>query len=132
MAEAGVWKVGDWVVFDLSIGQIKELSDGFASFSEGFFETSGMLADRFRPLTLRNKRIVETFDTYYSRLREIDGEGGFNYPDISRYFAQLTLSAIDADDDSAKIFYDKGAAFAFEARSYPSVIDGVRLFRPKR
>ncbi len=102
------YKAGDWVIYGLNVGQIKELRDGGnASFSDGFFETSGRLTDEFRPLTLKNKRIVETFDIYYNRLREIDGEAGFNYPDISRYFSQLALDAIDAAGDG-KEFYDKG------------------------
>ncbi len=78
------WNVGDWVIYRLDIGQIKELRpDGMASFSEGFFETSGKLVDGFRPLTLRNKRIIETIDIIYNRLRSINGEAGFNYPRIS-------------------------------------------------
>lgn len=125
------WKAGDWVVFDRSVGQIKELrDDNCASFSDGMFETSGRLADRFRPLTLRNKRIVETFDAYYNRLHEIDGNAGFNYPDISRYFSQLALDAIDADEEGSKQFYDKAQQFAVEARDYKAVIQGVSLFRP--
>src|SRR5690242_4509095 len=101
------WKVGDWVVYDMKIGQIKELrEDGFQSFSDGWCEHSGALMDGFRPLTLRSKRIVETFDIYYNRLRKLPGEVGFNYPDIHRYFTQLTLQAIDGDDKDATP-YDK-------------------------
>lgn len=125
------WKAGDWVVFDLDVGQIKELrSEGGASFSDGFCETSGRLSDRFRPLTLRNKRIVETFDIYYGRLRQIDGEAGFNYPDIHRYFSRLALEAIDGDGSSQAPF-DKAQAFVAEARHYTATIDGVPLFRRK-
>ena len=123
------WKAGDWVVFELDVGQIKELrDDGCASFSDGFCETSGRLVDRFRPLTLKNKRITETFNIYYKRLGEIDGQAGFNYPDINRYFSQLALHAIDATDDG-KEFYDKGNEFVSAARDYTPVIDGVNLFR---
>jgi len=124
------WKVGDWVVFDLQIGQITDLREnGSASFSVGFCETSGRLAYRFRPLTLRNKNIVESFDAYYNQLREIDGFGGFNYPDISQYFAQLALDAIDTEKNDE--FYTKAHEFAREARDYKPVIQGVRLFRPR-
>ncbi len=127
------WKVGDWVIFELSIGQIKELRDepykGSASFSDGSFETSGMLTDRFRPLTLRNKRTVEWFDTYYNYLREINGEAGFNYPDIFRYFANLALEAIDSDPENKKP-YEKAEQFLNEAREYKPVIHGTNLFRP--
>lgn len=127
------WKAGDWCVFDLSVVQIKELGEGgCATVSDSFFETSGMLVERLRPLTLRNKRIVETFDTYYNRLREINGEGGFNYPRIFSYFSQLALNAIDVGDTAdAKVFFDKGGDFVNAARDYKPVIDGVQLFRPK-
>ena len=125
------WKAGDWVIFDLSVGQIKELRDeGCASFSDGTFETSGRLTDRFRPLTLRTKRTVEAFDIYYNRLREIDGESGFNYPRIHQHFAQLALDAIDgAEDDKAP--YELAQQFVKDARDYKTIIQDVPLFRPK-
>lgn len=122
------WNVGDWVIFDLSIGQIKKLDGVIAYFSDGWCETSGQLIDRFRPLTLANKRVVETFDIYYKRLNEIDGDAGFNYPDISQYFAHLALELIDGGD--AKALYDKGNQFVADARTYKETIQGVRLFRP--
>lgn len=125
------WNAGDWVVFDRAVGQIKEMrEDGSASFSDGWFETSGRLVDRFRPLTLKNKRIVEWFDAVYDRLREIDGEAGFNYPDISRHFSSMALSAIDTDGEG-KEFYDKANEFVAAARDYKPLIQGVQLFRPK-
>jgi len=122
-------KVGDWVVFDMKIGQIKKLEE-FDEFSDGMFSTSGRLADRFRPLTLRNKRIAETMDHYYRSLNEIDGERGFNYPDISRHFSQMTLNAIDGPD-SEKMF-EGAQSFVRRARDYERVIDGVHLFRRSR
>lgn len=127
------WKAGDWVVFDMSVGQIKEIRKGkAASFSDGWFETFGMLADRFRPLTLKNKQIVEWFETVYDRLHEIDGEAEFNYPRISQYFSELALKAIDApDDEKAKQFYDKASDFVREARDHKSIIQDIPLFRPQ-
>lgn len=124
------WKAGDWAVLDMDVGQIKELrDDGMATFSDGFFEISGKLVERFRPLTLRNKRIVEAFDYCYKRLNEIDGEAGFNYPDISQHFASLALSAIDAEGDAEKQFHDQAGEFIREARDHLSIIQGVGLFR---
>lgn len=124
------YNVGDWVVFDLSIGQIKRMDD-YQEFSDGTFCTSGArLADRFRPLTLRNKRTVEYFDYYYNELRNIAGEGGFNYPGISQYFAQLALDAMDGKEDD-KTPYDKVQEFVRDARDYKPVIQGISLFRQK-
>ena len=121
------WKVGDWVVFDLSIGQIKKLDD-YQEFTDGSFCTSGRLADRFRPLTLRNKRAVEYFDWCYNELRKLDGEAGFNYPDISQYFAQLAINAMDGDEKD-RTPYEKAQEFLKDARDYKPIIQGVGLFR---
>ena len=123
------WKVGDWVIFDLRIGQIKELRDGgFASFTDGTFETSGRLVERFRPLTLRGKVIIENFDAYYDRLRTIDGEAGFNYPDISQHFCELALRAIDQPGNE-KEFYKEVQEFIEDARRYVPMIQSISLFR---
>lgn len=119
------FKEGDWVVFDMKIGQIKKL-DEFDEFSDGMFSTSGRLRDRFRPLTLRNKRIAETMDYYYNELRKIDGERRFNYPDIAWHFSQLTLDIIDGPDNEN--MFNGAQDFVRRARNYERLIDGVRLF----
>lgn len=119
---------GDWVVFDLRVGQIKKIHDGkYQEFSDGHIGTSGRIADRCRPLTLRNKAITETVEYYYKSLKEIDGETGFNYPDISNYFSQIALDAIDGEDH--KEMFSRAQAFVRAARDYERIIDGVRLFR---
>lgn len=127
------FNVSDWVIFDLKIGQIKEIRDETSvSFSDGMFETSGNLMARFRPLTLRGKSIVESFDYYYNEIRKIDGESGFNYPRISQYFSDLALKAIDnKDNEDNKIYFDKAREFINQARDYKPEIDGIKLFRPK-
>jgi len=124
------WKVGDWVVFDLAIGQIVRM-DHFEEFSDGSFNTSGRLKGRFRPLTLRNKRTVEYFDHYYSKLREIDGEAGFNYPDILQHFAQLSLRAMDGPEDGKDDPYELAQQFVKDAKQYKNPIQGIPLFRRK-
>lgn len=122
------WKVGDWVIFDLSIGQIKRMGD-FEEFSDGSFATSGRLADRFRPLTLRGKSIIEYFDHYYRALNNIEGHAGFNFPDIFQHFSQLARDAID-DEAAQKDYLEKAKDFFGEARDYKPIIQGISLFRP--
>jgi len=123
------WRAGDWAVFDRDIVQIKEIREGgWCSVSEGSFETSGRLLNRLRPLTLRNKRTIEWFDYFYRELRKINGEGGFNYPDISRYFSKQALRAMDGSETD-KGPYDETQEFVRQARDYVPVIQGVTLFR---
>ena len=129
------WKVGDWVISDMKIGQITECADsGSTTFNDGWFRVSGGfgLRNRFRPLTLRNKTIAENFEFTYKRLDEIDGHGGFNYPDISSYFTDLSIRAMDAADNETKEFFDAAERFVTEARGYKPEIDGIRLFRRSR
>ena len=129
-------KDGDWVVYGLKLGQagpIRHESYGTVTeFSDGFIRTSGKdMHEWMRPLTLRNKVIVQSMDGLYDRLRQIDGESGFNYPDICRYFEALALEAIDGDEKAERAAYDKAQKFIQAAGDYQRVIDGVRLFRPK-
>lgn len=125
------FKAGDWVVFDLRVGHVRESKGDWDEFSDGTITTSGRLQDRFRPLTLRNKVIAETFDYYYRQLNEIDGNAGFNYPDISQHFAHLALDAMDANEDDAGQSYDAAAQFVSDARDYKPEIQGIALFRRK-
>lgn len=128
MAEL-TWNVGDWAVFDRDIVQINRIGDGgICEVSEGSFCTSGRLLDRLRPLTLRNKRAIEYFDYMYRELSRINGERGFNYPDISRHFSNLALRAIDGPEDD-KAPYEEVQAFVRQARDYTPVIQEVPLFR---
>lgn len=129
-AEAiATWKVGDWAVFDRDIVQIKEIREGGScSVSDGTCEISGMLLDRLRSLTLRNKTTAEYFDFYYRELSKLRGERGFNYPDISRYFSSLALAAMDGDKDD-KATFELAQDFVRQARDYTPVIQGISLFR---
>ena len=123
------WKEGDWAINGRDIVQIKKIDDeGWMDVSDGSFATYGRLGDRLRPLTLRNKRLAEYFEYYYKELRNIRGEGGFNYPDINRYFNELTLSAID-DEKNVQEYCNKASNFVEEAKNYKPVIDNVHLFR---
>lgn len=129
-------KDGDWVIYGLKLGQAgpirQETYGTIIEFSDGFIRTSGRdMHEWMRPLTLRNKVIVQSMDGIYDRLRQIDGESGFNYPDICHYFEALALKAIDGGEKDERAAYDKAQKFIDGARDYQRVIDGVRLFRPK-
>lgn len=126
------WNIGDWAVFDRSIVQIKDIREGGGcSVSDGSFETSGDLLGHLRPLTLRNKHAAEWFDYHYRELNHINGHGGFNFPDISRYFSRLALRAMDGPVDD-KTPFDEAQEFLRQARDYVPVIQGVSLFREAR
>lgn len=121
------WKVGDWAIFDRNIVQIKKTGE-YYEVSDGSFTTSGNLSDRLRPLTLRNKATAEWFDWHYDELRKMRGSGGFNYPDISRYFTDMMLQAIDGPEKDRAPF-DEAQEFLKQARDYVPVISGIQLFR---
>ena len=121
------WKAGDWAVFDLNIVQIKQV-EPYVEVSDATISTSGRLLDRLRPLTLRNKGTIETFEWYYKELKKIRGERGFNYPDINRLFCDLSLEAMDGPEDNKEPF-EKAQAFLRAAQDYKPVIQGVCLFR---
>lgn len=121
------WKAGDWAVLDLDIVQIRQV-EPYVEVSNGTISTSGNLLDRLRPLTLRNKATIETFDFYYNELSKMRGERGFNYPDISRLFCDLALQAMDGDKDDTEP-YDKVQEFVRDARDYKPIIQGIHLFR---
>ena len=123
------FKVDDWVIYELRVGQIKEIRDsGSIAFSDGTVETFCRQPELFRKLTLRNKQIIESFDGWYNELRKIDGSQGFNYPAIYPYFCRHALDAIDGKDIAGCFL--KVADFVRDAKHYKPVIDGVNLFRP--
>lgn len=123
-------KEGDWVIYDRKINLVRKCSySDSLELSDGYICTSCSDLSHARPLNLRNKVIAENIDHYYKSLRKIDGEAGFNYPDINRYFTSLTIEAIDADDKEIRGFYDKAMNFVKLARDYAKIIDGVYLFR---
>jgi len=125
------FKDGAWAIYELKIVQIAKISGGKAEYSDGFIRGYGAHIEHFRPLSLRNKVVIETLDTYYNRIRDLDGSAGFNFPDIHRYFSEVALEGIDGDDAALGAAYDKAQTFVRAARDYQKTIDGVRLFRPR-
>lgn len=123
-------KKGDWAIYDREIVQIME-TEPYLEYSTGVIRGGNACRENMRPLTLQNKVIASSMEYYYNSLRSLDGEAGFNYPDINRYFTALTIEAIDGTEAEVKAAYDKAQKFVREARDYKRVIDGVRLFRPK-
>lgn len=121
------WKEGDWAIHDMEIVQITRIREDLITVTTGVIDSTGVLADRLRPLTIPNKRTAESIRDWYNYLRRIDGNDGFNYPDINRYFCRLALQAMDGE--GAADAYTKARTFVEMARCYAPEIDGVRLFR---
>lgn len=125
------WKAGDWCIYEMKIVHINKI-EPYVEYTDGVIcGSGGRLKEDFRPLTVRNKQIIESMDYYYDLLGEQDGSAGFNFPDIHRYFAQISRDAIDGDDEAIKTAIKKAQDFFSAARDYEKVIDGVRLFRPR-
>lgn len=124
------FNTGDWCIYDLEIVQIMA-TEPYVEYSTGFIRGGNATRGNLRPLTLQNKVIIESMDSYYERLRDMDGSVGFNSPDISRYFADLSRTAIDGDKKQSEAAFEKAQAFVRAARDYQKIIDGIALFRPR-
>lgn len=122
-------KKGDWCIYGLDIVQIVE-TEPYIEYSTGIIRGGNATRAHIRPLTLQSKVIVEGMEHYYEMLRDMDGNAGFNFPDISSYFAELALEAIDGDTEAAQSAWKKAQDFISAAKDYEKVIAGVRLFRP--
>jgi len=137
------WKVGDWCLFEFTLHTIKEMEGNkITSVSDGNFQTGGCdLSDRVFPLTIRNKRISDTFEYYSGKFHEIH-HVTLNFPDIHNYLVEKWCKAMNskeddtvADGEIASIinrvgrFYDE---FIEKIRCLETMeVDGVRLFRQK-
>lgn len=123
------FKENDWCIYGLNIVQIITM-EPYVEYSTGYIRGSNATKENLRPLTLRNKVIVESMDGYYEALRYMDGSGSFNFPDISQYFAEIARNAMDGDDKASDEAFKKAQHFVSAARDLTRIIDGVRLFRP--
>jgi len=132
-------KVGDWVIQDYAIKQIRKIEEnGSTEVSDGAFSTSGYsILKSCRPLNLRNKRYAESIQYQYDELKKVKGSNALNWPDINRYFSDLCLKAID----DTKTDYKEGETNQYlkEAREFTNKtidrlsgigdVNGVRIFR---
>jgi hypothetical protein len=108
------YKVGDWVVCEFKIQQIKKISeDGrITEVCDGYFYHSGWsLNNHIFPLTARNKIISEEFDGIYSKIHELDNKYriNINFPVIIDYLITewVKVMANADDDESIRRGYDK-------------------------
>lgn len=97
------FKVGDWVIHEFKIGQIKKIDGDIITFSEGFFETSGLLAGAIVPLTLRNKAISDNVEYIYQKIH--NNTTGLNYSNIRWKLIEIWLDSCNAKDDITLIAY---------------------------
>lgn len=130
-----MFKVGDWAIHRMGIGQIVRVDEkgNVREFTDGSFSTSSSRLN-VRPLTLRNKRMAETFKYYEDEIRKMPGENALNWPDISAYLAGLCLEAMDTSqpegelNDAVKRGQDFVNAVRDQLRQVDEV-DGIRLFK---
>lgn len=88
--------VGDWVLFEFSIVQIREM-DGpkIQEVNDGLFTTSGRYLNvRVQLLTMRNKVISEEFETASKEIHATNNNQ-LNYPDIQSKLVDLWIEACD-------------------------------------
>jgi len=133
------WKTGDWCFFEWKLGQIKETkNNGVTEFSDGMFSTSGHgLHDRMFPLTMRNKIISDTFESYSSDIHA-KGARNLNFPDIHRKLVDLWVEAMESKETKEEVelrkVYDKTRKFfdgimsECQELKYKEV-EGIPLFR---
>jgi len=108
------YKVGDWVVCEFKVQQIKQISeDGrVTDVSDGYISHGGWsLNDRVFPLTLRSKIISEEFYDVYHKIHKLDDKYkiSLNFPDINDYLITEWVKVMtdDDDDESIRKGYDK-------------------------
>jgi hypothetical protein len=133
------FKVGDWVLFEHKVGQLKrvEAEDGWSEFSDGMFSTSGCLLDRCFPLTLEGKRCADWFEYYYHDLHQIDSKGKLNWLDVHREIVNLweaTMLALGREEPTKRAYKDAENFFreckeALSSLREVRLANGVQLFR---
>ena len=131
-------KVGDWIIFEYGIVQIKEVENGrVTDVSDGSFSTSGRdLSDRCYPLTLSNKNAADYVESYSARVHR-EGGPGLNYPDLHGKAVQLAhgiMSLPESDIEGRKKAYEAVSNFyrtLFDTLrdSKRLSVEGVSLFR---
>lgn len=131
--------VGDWVIHNYEIKQIKRMEEGkVVEVTCGSFSTSSSdLTYDIRPLTLKTKRYAESIEYYYKELDKLPGSRSLNWPDINRHFSDLCLKAID--DPKEKYQEGEVNKYLQEARDFVQKtrdalsgvqsVNGVDLFR---
>src|ERR1035437_10935672 len=132
-----MYKVGDWVIHRLDIGQVIKLNaDGTVrEFSDGAFSSSSNDLN-VRPLTLRNKRMAEVFKYYEKEIRSLPVEKALNWPDIHGHLVGLAYQAMDTTqrDGETNAAVLRGQEFVQKVRDQlrnVDEVDGIRLFRYK-
>jgi len=136
----GNWQAGDWCVEGYEIKQIKEIKNGKVnSLSTGYIESGyHNYNDMIFPLTLATKRIAESVEYEYKRLRPYNG---LNFPDLNRKYEEfaregyeLCFKEFKNEEDCNKQFqdfYDKVADFTRQIIEKVKNLEvgGVKLIR---
>lgn len=134
--------VGDWVFFEFSLVQIKEMKGpNIQEVNDGLFSMSSrFLNDRVRLLTMRNKIISEEFERTSKTLHDLNNNK-LNYPDIHSKLVDLWVEACDIlpsppkEEELQKMYervrkfteYISKASLASIQKGFAA--EGVRIFK---
>jgi hypothetical protein len=106
--------VDDWVYFEFTLGQVREMEEGRVTrFSDGSFSTGGYdLSNSCVPLSTTMKLIAEVYAAIGRRIHE-EGSPGLNFPDIHRWLVGRWRMACYEFRDPAQVQtrYDEARRF---------------------
>ena len=133
------WSVGDWVLYEHGIYQIKEISNGRVTrLTDGHIESSSLnFNDRIFELTLAGKNCADFFTYHDNELHHEHGKVIQNWPDLHRKICELfnnTMRAIEGgDNETIQNCYEEARGFFREVESKAAQVSvmyvcGIRLF----
>jgi len=133
-------EIGDWVVQDFEIKQVREKRPEYDSLtlSTGIISSSGNFDDAMFPLTLQSKVIAYSIEKTMDQIRDI--HRNLNFPDIRRKMESFFIEAcsLDSDsktyDDDMRAMWDKIADFKLGIQELiddtkSNTVQGVSILR---
>lgn len=93
--------VGDWVIHDFAMKQVKSVDGSHYCVSDGAFETSGNL--ELREATYKTKYLADVCRHYYDKLHQQYGHLIRNWPELNRWFDARCIEMIDSMKDEKAV-----------------------------